>query len=402
MDRLKEIVGLAEERELLAITAMPAMVMILLDFLSLRSRFLEETLVVAAYYVAIMFPGSILIKAMSAVAALLLARLLFRRRTGKEQSAEKQIEGSLDLYRSTVIIMVSICTFACDFAQFPARFMKTKMYGASLMDSGVFMFVINAGILASRKERKFSPKKSLVLFVLGLTRMALIMSGYYADPTEYGTHMNFYFVFLASEIFFHCFKSFPPLSTGLGILFLHEIVLNTTSLPDLIFSDNRSNLLLANKEGILAVVPYTSVYLISKGIGKRVFADTISGTTRVRRMAASALFFYVGYIISASISPPSRRLGNLSISLLIILANLLPGIAVVFALNRGVEMKDRMKRISRTMGSLFLISNLFILIGNLTFTWKGYGSTGVHVANSIYLVCTFFSPLAPTLQKLLF
>ncbi|EJW04182.1 hypothetical protein EDEG_01532 [Edhazardia aedis USNM 41457] len=56
------------------------------------------------------------------------------------------VKNILESYRSSLLLIVIVCIFACDFKFFPMRFLKTDFYGLSLMDIGIGSFLFLNGV----------------------------------------------------------------------------------------------------------------------------------------------------------------------------------------------------------------------------------------------------------------
>lgn len=106
-----------------------------------------------------------------------------------------------------------ICILAVDFPLFPRRFAKTSLFGYSLMDCGVGMFVVANALVApearntaanGRMPWAYFPKSILhavPLVVLGLIRIvALHLTGYRNIVTEYGIQWNFFFTLAVIKV----------------------------------------------------------------------------------------------------------------------------------------------------------------------------------------------------------
>ncbi|CAG2110517.1 unnamed protein product, partial [Medioppia subpectinata] len=185
---------------------------------------------------------------------------------------------------STLMQCVCIAILAVDFRVFSRRFAKTEIYGFSLMDVGVGSFIaINGGFSPesrlgsdSRNKRMFLFKKTVFstvpLIVLGFQRLIAVKSlEYHEHVTEYGVHWNFFFTLGLSKICLNC------------------------GLSEFIQNDNRNGLFAANKEGILSLFGYISLYLIFVEIGKYIvnLNDTYIESTSRREMNLSFVFWMV-------------------------------------------------------------------------------------------------------------
>ncbi|KAI5190029.1 glucosaminylphosphatidylinositol acyltransferase [Nematocida minor] len=299
----------------------------------------------------------------------------------------------IDGLRYIVCSLVCISIFMCDFPFYPSYKLKSTYFGISLMDFGVVAFMLNAGMISS-VSHKFRLKKSIYMGSMGLIRLGVILSGYHSDPTEYGTHLNFYFVYLLSENLSLLFKHFDPLTAGLSILLAHEAVINQKSVIDFVFFETRENLFKANREGLISVLPYTGVLLLGKAIGKIIFAkDQTLGRT-LHKLTLMLCFLFAMHFGFLHVLQPSRRLCSLSFTSFCCGAMVLPmcifyGISCIY---QFCNIKF-LSNLSRVMGPMFLLANVYVLIGNIIFDWKSYSIYYAHLSNILYMILLFGIPV---------
>ncbi|XP_033209822.1 uncharacterized protein At4g17910 [Belonocnema kinseyi] len=190
-------------------------------------------------------------------------------------------------FRAWTNITTVICILAVDFQIFPRKFAKTEVYGYSLMDTGVGLFIIaNAlvapearGISVDEKINLFqgmikSLKSCIPLLILGFGRFfAIEYLGYQRHITEYGVHWNFFitlaFVKLFTSMISKTISSRYSLLSGLWILAMYEYGLNAKGLKKWILSEgSRDDFISANREGLVSIPGYVGLYLIAVSIGK--------------------------------------------------------------------------------------------------------------------------------------
>lgn len=230
-------------------------------------------------------------------------------------------------FRSLTFLVTSISILAVDFHSYPRRFAKTETYGVSLMDIGVGLFVFSNAIVVKTSSLivlniQKTLKESTVFLVLGVLRYLLIQRlNYQRHVTEYGTHWNFFvtlaFVKVLSHILVKIFKGYSFIC-GLVLLFVHQYLL-TYSLEAFVLSDlNREDWISANREGIVSLCGYLSLYLI--GIGLVNIVNPLSklsssGRTKIRTLGLlvimSIILFAVLYWFKVIDFHVSRRLANL-------------------------------------------------------------------------------------------
>jgi len=239
-------------------------------------------------------------------------------------------------FRGQLSILVYLSILAVDFPIFPRRFAKTETFGYGLMDTGVGFFMIANGITAPEAKMKYdfaknkdAFRKSLIssipLIVIGSVRtIAVKLINYQEHLTEYGVHWNFFFSLamakiLTSSIFLYV----PPVASGLiaAVLAVFYQVILQLGLKDIILygidgQDSRSNILDANREGLVSCIGFTCLYLAGIQLGYLLFR---SGNTLKSLMKTVAMLGAVIKILTPItslchyyIEPASRRLVNIT------------------------------------------------------------------------------------------
>ena len=99
-------------------------------------------------------------------------------------------------------------------------------------------------------------RRTIPLIVVGFVRWASTAgTAYHVDPTEYGIHWNFFIslavVKIISPILIRLFWKIPPILLSVVLMGSYELAIWYYDLATIIFGPDRSNLLLANKEGEL-------------------------------------------------------------------------------------------------------------------------------------------------------
>lgn len=295
--------------------------------------------------------------------------------------------------RYIVCSLVCISIFTCDFLIYPLHKYKSKYFGISLMDFGVVAFMFNAGMLSAISHR-FRLRKTVYMIVMGLVRFAVILSGYHADPTEYGTHLNFYFIYALSENASLLFKAVHPILASAFILCVHEMVVSREAVANYIFYSPRAGFLGANREGIISVMPYTAVLLLGKSAGNIVFKKNES----VGRKCTKLFLFYSGlhlaHLAFLCVTEPSRRLCSTSFitfscAAIVFPMSVLYGISCIYK----IENIAFLSNLSRFMNPLFLLANLYVLVGNIVFDWKSLSFFHSHICNMLYMLLLFGLPV---------
>ncbi|XP_012543672.1 phosphatidylinositol-glycan biosynthesis class W protein [Monomorium pharaonis] len=206
-------------------------------------------------------------------------------------------------FRALTNIITAICILAVDFPIFPRRFAKTEVYGYSLMDTGVGLFVL-ANALVAPEARDFSTyrqtgfSETLVrnmkgclrscapLLALGFGRFAMVeYVGYQKHVTEYGVHWNFFITLAIVKLFTSMITSTISskysLLSGIWILWMHEYTMSTKGLKTWVLRDGpRDDFFSANREGLISVPGYVGLYFVGVAIGRLIHSTYQNSHTR--------------------------------------------------------------------------------------------------------------------------
>lgn len=196
-------------------------------------------------------------------------------------------------FRAMTNISTTICILAVDFHVFPRKLAKTDVFGYSLMDTGVGMFIM-ANALVAPEARDFSTSRQggfqetlarnmkncfrscVPLLALGLGRFVIVeYIGYQKRVTEYGVHWNFFitlaFVKLFTSMITSTVSSKYSLLSGIWILCMHEYIMSTKGLKSWVLGDGpRDDFFSANREGLISVPGYVGLYFIGVAVGRLV------------------------------------------------------------------------------------------------------------------------------------
>ncbi|KAL7543000.1 hypothetical protein ACHAXR_012284 [Thalassiosira sp. AJA248-18] len=224
----------------------------------------------------------------------------------------------LSIHRSCVYVLTTIAILAVDFPIFPRRFCKTEIGGYGWMDLGAASFIIIAGWTSalaaagplsnpSKATTFFSLvrkaiKKCTPLLLIGFIRLTTNKGLEYQEHvSEYGVHWNFFFTLCCVEGFMVAWKGLKrhlvdvtakiPLDGILALLMMipYQLFLssgggqdfvengdrrcnesNVVLLPAWLVSDFPSlcDIFVANREGVLGVVGYFSLRLLSEDVAR--------------------------------------------------------------------------------------------------------------------------------------
>lgn len=181
-------------------------------------------------------------------------------------------------FRSAINMITSCAILACDFKIFPNTFHKSRSYGVGLMDTGIGLFVFSMGIV-SRPVKNWKSFKSMItqvvfLLFLGTLRTVVIRSiSYHQDEREYGRDLNAFITLGMTKLIGGlltsiCFTGPSILLCALIIGVIHECILQS-GVGEYCLSEEVPRILFleANREGIISINGFVSLYLIAVFIG---------------------------------------------------------------------------------------------------------------------------------------
>lgn len=194
-------------------------------------------------------------------------------------------------FRALTNVITAVSILAVDFPSFPRKFAKTEIYGYSLMDTGVGLFVVANALVAPESRHIEEPrgrsvlqrmtfnskacvKNSAPLLILGFGRfLAVEYSSYQTHVTEYGVHWNFFitlaFVKMLTSTISSVVNLRHSLLLGIFIISIHEYALSSGGLKYWVLGDSpRNDFVSANREGLSSVPGYVGLYLIAVTIGR--------------------------------------------------------------------------------------------------------------------------------------
>lgn len=223
--------------------------------------------------------------------------------------------------RSTINVLTVIAILAVDFKIFPRQFAKTSNFGFSLMDSGVGLFIYSNGIVAPETKSRRNPmrksiKGSVILLLLGIGRLFVTKQiDYNVAEIEYGVHWNFFFTLAFTKIFTSLVLNFFKIRyiyvNALSLIISHEILLQA-GLQNFVINNKREEYFISqNKEGIVSLLGYVSIYLFSV-----YFGYILNKYKNKNSFQITSIFFFASglslllSLIFQNVHEISRRLAN--------------------------------------------------------------------------------------------
>lgn len=216
-------------------------------------------------------------------------------------------------FRALTNIITAICILAVDFRVFPRKFAKTEVFGYSLMDTGVGLFILANALVAPEardfciyrqagfqetlmKNIKNCFRGCVPLLVLGFGRfIAVEYTGYQKHVTEYGIHWNFFLTLAVVKLFTSMITSTISskysLFSGAWILGMHEYIMSTKGLKTWVLRDGpRVDFFSANREGLVSVPGYVGLYFIGVAVGRLIHSTYQNSHTKLNMNISVKLY----------------------------------------------------------------------------------------------------------------
>ncbi|VEN39771.1 unnamed protein product [Callosobruchus maculatus] len=222
-------------------------------------------------------------------------------------------------HRSFIFIMTMVSILAVDFKIFPRRYAKTGCFGYSLMDSGVGLFIFSNGIVSpeakgKREAIKKSITGSLLLIFLGIARLiTTVYTSYKVPESEYGIHWNFFITLAMLKIFSSFILTIFSIEyiyiNATMLMVAHEVLLENGLAMFVFENTERTNLIKANKEGLVSTVGYLALYLYSVYFGY-IINKQEKALEKILRCLKYAIISLLLHVAFAHYFGISRRLAN--------------------------------------------------------------------------------------------
>jgi phosphatidylinositol glycan class W len=279
--------------------------------------------------------------------------------SSSSSSSQTQINNKrppfLTVHRAAVYIQTAIAILAVDFPIFPRRYCKTEVSGYGWMDLGAASFIIIAGWSSAATATATNATSSAVaafkravikctpLVILGIIRLITIKGVEYQEHvSEYGVHWNFFFTLCCVEgcmvlwklvkVTTRQQKYWTDASLACQLLINYQLYLSLGGGQDFIENGSRycghekwlCNIYVANREGILGIIGYLGLRLMSESMARYCIWITTTKVVgeeskslhslRQRRLFISSVFcwivhFFLTFVLGV---PNSRRSTNVS------------------------------------------------------------------------------------------
>ncbi|ADM11519.1 uncharacterized protein Eint_050710 [Encephalitozoon intestinalis ATCC 50506] len=375
------------ELELLQITSITALSLVVYSSGYRKSILNDFLFYIVPQYCAVMFPDRIW-------STYLCLAMLFRYSQIQKSTNSSEKTTVIGYLRFTISLIVVIAIYGVDFSIFDRRLGKSDFFGIQMMDIGVGSFIYNSGVVGWKgRPLRRCIRSYLVLVILGFVRYFVVKwFNIHVNPREYGIHLNFYFILAAVRLICSLIGSRYNFLLGLFLITIYEVVLKFSGLVGFIFSDQRKTFLEMNKEGLVAVIPYTSIFLMASEIGR-----ICSSKDKVRSKGFQVLrmsgIFGCLYAVSQLSNEGSRRLGNAGFVFWILtLHTLHMGIYMLFESVIVLHNPLTSMFCSSNMMFVFLFSNLIVLLGNFFYDLGSFSPLVAHLNILSYLVLVFSIP----------
>lgn len=317
------------------------------------------------------------------------------------KSVGPHLKQSLDVYdiptwfRSNISLMVTISILAADLNFFPIRFGKSTHYGYKFMDIGVGSFVYNAGVMSVKFKWTKWLKSTLILLFLGFIRLMTVnYFDLYVNITEYGKHMNFYFMLAICNTLYALFQSRYDFLLGYILIVAYNHFLKQFKLATFILSDiPRIGFIEDNKEGIFNIISYLSIFLMSNLCG-RIYFSKYSWKVRLLNLSVFTVLFFTSYKTHLKHDLPSRRIGNATYVFWILFLHTYH-ILIYYTLSifTGSFVTITQLFTSRYMMFNFLMANFLILACKKTIDLHKLGHLTGNLLMMAYLLIIFVLPV---------
>ena len=252
-------------------------------------------------------------------------------------------------FKAILQLTTALTILAVDFHVFPRRFAKSESFGIGAMDLGVGSIIMSMGMTspAARGQRNLTfkellsnVKSSMILIILGCTRVVLVkMTNYQEHVSEYGTHWNFFFTLSLVQILANFIQYLGPSlgesQTGILVISMcligsYQLMLSQFGIADFIrFGANGLNLRVsfidANREGIFSVAGFLSLYFMGIFFGAQLFKRHQSPIAKVKWLFTwSVVMLAAMYFSGLFVTEMSRQMANLTYYFFIVAMTSIP------------------------------------------------------------------------------
>lgn len=354
----------------------------------------------------------------------------------------------LTVHRATIYIQTAIAILAVDFPIFPRRYCKTEVGGYGWMDLGAASFIIIAGWSSSSSSFSSDSaassstiatsmmKKAVIkctpLFILGIIRLISIKGMEYQEHvSEYGVHWNFFFTlccvegsmvlwrFVKKKCHFLSLTKLPwDGIVAVFLMILYQLYLSIGGGQEFIENGPRQcssdgddstttawslslcSAFVANREGILGIIGYLSLRLLSESMAryciwpKVIEPKTVTTLRQWRLLLSSVAFWAAHYFLTSLLGVPnSRRSTNVPFILWSLAQNTSVLCLIHFAMTSSSRSEPLLQHAPRIFNSVnrfglpvFFVSNILTGLVNLLVDTIHSSNEKAMVVLTIYLM----------------
>ncbi|XP_063711114.1 phosphatidylinositol-glycan biosynthesis class W protein-like [Symsagittifera roscoffensis] len=232
--------------------------------------------------------------------------------------------------KSILNIVTAICILGVDFHVFPRELAKVEWHGTGLMGVGVGSFVFFNAFTTNRQDNFNMFMTTLFLMVIGIVRsLSVFLTGYHNHASEYGVHWNFFLTLSIVQIILFFGEKSIGLKKIITLVASVCLVLQYALVKWLgffiQFMNDRSNVVLANIEGIVSLPGFLLIAAMGKVFGKLYlenFPNLKIESQVVFTGAIIAMFLCVQFCVEFFVEAVCRPTANLSYELWMAVYNL--------------------------------------------------------------------------------
>ncbi|UKK01475.2 hypothetical protein MACK_002289 [Theileria orientalis] len=290
-------------------------------------QFIFTSLVILVPHLMVMYLSDAIYLALVIVIlfGLIILRYISKKpwKNKEENPSENGFVYYVNFAKGTLIVAIVIVILGVDNINFNQFMRKTNYDGFSAMDIGAGFFVTQTGSSTALSKRKKNVwiilKKNIIILAIAIIRtISIALLGYGVDEREYGTHWNFFYTLAITRIVLdlihtYCHK-YVVRALPFVIVIVYELILILTGAVKKLPGLPRSNIIYANREGLLSIPNSISgalfVLLITK-IAVSYYKEGKKFRSVLTYMFCSLSFFFLANILYFAKLKSCRSLNNM-------------------------------------------------------------------------------------------